>query len=81
MKALLIFGYCLPAIICLYKAIKSFVKRKRFPKDGLQHLLYCFVPVVNFWVALWFIVALIFDCAGFIEDLIYKRNDAKRNVL
>ena len=81
MKALLIYCYCLPTIICLYNAIKSFVKRKRLPKDGLQHLLCCFIPIVNFWVALWFIVALIFDCAGLIEDLIYKRNDAKRNVL
>ena len=77
---LLIYCYCLPTIICLYKAIKSFVKGRRFPKDGLQHLLFCFIPIVNLWVALWFILVLIFDLMDFLWSL-KERNDKKGNVL
>lgn len=78
---LLIFGYGLPALICLTNLVKGLNKREAHHSSVFKHLLCCLIPIVNFWVALWFIVALLFDCAGFFEDLIYKRNDKKGNVL
>lgn len=77
---LLIFGYCLPTLICLANLVKGLNKREAHHSSVFKHFLCCFIPVVNFWVALWFILVLIFDLMDFLWSL-KERNDKKGNVL